>query len=184
VSMKRYFEPLSPNLDLLDGGGTEGVTGGQDGDLAATLDQVRQLGGRGRLTRAVDTDDRDDCQATRGRFEVPIISRKRAGNFFLGDRENIQAGAALGFVSFLDRIDDLAGGGHAEVGADQGHLQILQRSPVQFRRTGHDPFDFVGQPVVGLLKTLLEFREKTHVSPTRWPKTWRNPQLCGGRPPL
>ena len=50
-------EPLSPEFDLLDGGGTESVARGKQSRLAAPLNEIRQLGRGSRLPSAVHADD-------------------------------------------------------------------------------------------------------------------------------
>jgi hypothetical protein len=53
-------DDVAPGLELLDGGGTEGV-GGCDHDLLAVLAVgLGELGDAGRLAGAIDADDEDD----------------------------------------------------------------------------------------------------------------------------
>ena len=52
-------DPLAPLLELVDGGGSEGVAGGQDDLLTLGDVGVGQLGDAGGLAGAVDADDED-----------------------------------------------------------------------------------------------------------------------------
>ena len=56
----RHIQTLSPEFELLNRGGAEGVAGGEQRGLAARLNQVRELGARGCLAGAVDAYDGDD----------------------------------------------------------------------------------------------------------------------------
>ena len=125
----------------------------------ARLHQVRQLGGGRGLAGAVDADDRDDRQPA-GRFaQLGLVRGQAFFHLAPRDGEHIQARAALRFVGLLDRADDLAGHGHAEVGGDQRGFQFLERRGVQFGRAGDDAFDLVRQLAVRLLQAGLEFCE-------------------------
>ena len=59
----RHFQPLAPEFELFDRGGAEGVARGEQRDLSACLEPMRELGaGRG-FSRAVDTHDREHRRA-------------------------------------------------------------------------------------------------------------------------
>ena len=122
-----HLEAVAPHLDLLDGRGAERVAGGEQDGFFLRLEIMRQLGaGRG-LSRAVDADDGDDRGATRHREQVRWGGGQVLFHFGTRNREHIGPGGAPGFIGQLDGGDDLVGHGRAEIGADQGVLEFLER---------------------------------------------------------
>ena len=158
------LEPLAPELDLLDGGGAEGVARGEQHGLAPAPGQVGQLGGGGGLAGAVDADDGDDGGAAGGFAQARrCLTERLFSTSAPGDGEDVQAARPCDFVGLLDRRDDLRGHGHAEIGGDQRGFQFLEGLAVQPGRAGDDALDFVGELAVRLLQAGFEFGEKSHV---------------------
>jgi hypothetical protein len=105
-----------------------------------------ELGAGGGLAGAVDADHRHHRQAVRGAAQRGVAGREALLHLGLGDGEHVRAAAALGLVSPLHRGHDLLGHGHAEVGAEQRRLQLLERRAGQARRAGDNALDFVDEP--------------------------------------
>ena len=156
------FQARAPELELLDGSGTEGVAGGENDGLPLPLQQVRELRGGGGLARAVDADDGDDGEFANVVAERGVGGGKAALNFRRGDGEDVEAAAALRFVGLLHGGENLLGHRHAEVGGEEGVLQLLDGLAGEFRRTGDDPFEFVAELGGGLVQASLDFGEQSH----------------------
>src|SRR3546814_6185358 len=66
----RHADAVGPDLELADGGGTEGVAGGEQHAVILLQKQVGELGDSGGLAGAVDADDQDHLRAREG-VELP-----------------------------------------------------------------------------------------------------------------
>ena len=51
---------MGPRLELLHGGGAEGVGGGDSDGVTVNTEQVAELSGRSRFAGAIDADNEDD----------------------------------------------------------------------------------------------------------------------------
>ena len=65
VGVERGAAALAPYLELFDGGGTEGVAGGDHDRKPALPIARRELADGGGFSRAVDADDEDDMRLAR-----------------------------------------------------------------------------------------------------------------------
>src|SRR5581483_53427 len=109
---------LRPDLELLLGGGAEGV-GGRDEHRAAVLAQLlRELPDRRRLAGAVDADDEDDG-GTRGERERRRSAEQARELLRQRLRQVARAGARL------EPADELRRRPHAHVRGDQRLLESL-----------------------------------------------------------
>ena len=117
---------LGPALELLDGGGAEGVGGGDQDALAERLLQVPgELADRRRLAGAVDADDEDHGRVG-AQVDVVVAGLGEVGEELrqpLGQRLAAGDLALLGLP--LEPLDDLRGRARADVGVDQRLLQAL-----------------------------------------------------------
>eukprot|EP00903_Cladosiphon_okamuranus_P003589 g3587.t1 len=122
------IEAGAPALELLDGGGAEGIGGGEADGVAAVFQPEAQFCGGCCFPGAIDADDEDD-----GRLPVGAGSKRR-GVFgkdvresTTGDFHDVLAGNfTTEIVEFIDDGDALF---RAEVGGDQIRLQFV---PVDF----------------------------------------------------
>ena len=71
----RNVVALAPDLQLLDGGGAEGITGGQHHRFALVLEAARQLADGGGLADAVDPDHQDHIGLLAGINDQRLIHR-------------------------------------------------------------------------------------------------------------
>ena len=121
-----------PDLKLFDGGGAEGVAGGQQHRFALGLELGRQLADRRRLARSVDATDQKHegfCSA---------IDGKRLGDGGQQGRDLVGQGFAhLTVGHFLvepplgQRRSQAARRGHAQIAADKNILQLVEGGLIQ-----------------------------------------------------
>ena len=71
------------------------------------LYEIGELGGGGGFPCAVDANDRNHRQPLDSRFKAGFVQPTNFSPLRARDRKNIQAGAALRFVTFLDRVNNL-----------------------------------------------------------------------------
>ena len=110
--------PLGPDLELLLGGGPEGVAGA-DEDAAAVLPQLlRELAHGRRLAGAVDADDEDHgrlgAESDRGRGAEQLLD-------LLGER----LAEVADLAASLEAPHDLGRGADADVAVDERFLEPL-----------------------------------------------------------
>ena len=123
---------LAPDLELLDGGGPEGVAGGHHHREAALLELLGQLADGGGLAAAIDPDHQHDMRfPAGGDIQRPC---RRAEDF----RDILREGGPDFLVRhvlaelFLREIGDQPGRRlDAEIGGDQDVFQLFQAGLVQ-----------------------------------------------------
>ena len=117
---------------MLDGGGAEGVGGGEHDRAVAFLEPEAELGGGGGLAGAVHADDEDDERFAigAGRGWQEIVGQP-LGELAAGDFHDVLAGDLAAEVA--EFVDDGGGEADAEIGADQVGLEVV---PVDFRAVG------------------------------------------------
>ena len=109
---------VGPDLELLLGGGAEGVRGGDDHRAAVLVQVVRELPDRRRLARAVDADDEEHARLLTNGERARLAEHGRSLlDECLGQISDLAAG--------LEPRDELGGGRHADVGGDQRLLEPL-----------------------------------------------------------
>ena len=142
--------PLRPDLQLIGGGGTEGISGAQQHLLALILQPVGQLAdGRG-LTHAVDSDD--ESHAGPGREVQRRIAHRQLfrQNVPQGVFHVLLVGQQLGIGPLFQLGHGVHRRIHAHVRQDESLLQIVVESLVEGVE-GH-----------GLEPRLLEFCKQSH----------------------
>jgi hypothetical protein len=133
-------DDLAPRLELLDGGGAEGIAGSYDYFLAVLAVGLGELGDAGGLAGAVHADDEDDGGTGVGRrfFFAPdpafLAARlEDADQFFL--EEVADFGGVLDALLLdleLNVGEDLLGGVDAGVGADEELFELFPDLVVDF----------------------------------------------------
>ena len=116
---------IRPDLQLLVGGGPEGVRCGND-DRASMLPQpVSEFADRRRLPGSIHTHDEDDARDRGNREPTVAVWRNELRDHLLEHVEKL--GFAPG-LPLLQATDDLDGRRDADVGLDQCFLDALPRS--------------------------------------------------------
>src|SRR3954471_7707853 len=122
-------DPGTPRLELVGGGGTEGVGGTEEHLAVLGHEDAGELPDGRRLAGAVDPDDEDDRGAL-----TDAAARDPTVHVRLDEREQVfpQPGADGGLVGRAvdldpgaERVDELGGGLDPEVGGDEGVLDLL-----------------------------------------------------------
>ena len=90
-----HADALRPDAELLDGGGAEGIGGGEHDAVAAFLEEVGELGGGGGLAGAVDADDEDDFRLGREGAQRGGIEREDFRDLLAGDLDDVVGGELL-----------------------------------------------------------------------------------------
>ena len=136
-----------PDLELLLGGGAEGV-GGAEGHLAAVLAQLLgELADRRRLAGAVDADDEDHRRAL---SDLERGRRPKERRDLLGQR-GVEVGEVL---PGLETPDELGRRANADVRAEQRFLEPLPGGRI--RRIEGDRSQLLGQRTAGARQRVAE----------------------------
>ena len=124
-----HLHLLAHHLQLLDGGRTVNVTGGQHG-LFALLRQIPgQLGGHGGFARALQAAEHIHRQR-RGRPGQPgILPTHQLGHFLADDLDHLLPGGEggqdfLAHAPLGDLLDEVLGHGIVDVGLQQRHAHL------------------------------------------------------------
>ena len=118
-------EPLAPDGQLLDGGRPEGVAGRHHHLLAFFLAAPGQLGDGRRLARAVDAGHHDHRRPGRVVVQPALGASSSVLELLLDERLHV-AGDFLVQERLADALDDLGGGGGADVGQVEPFLQLVE----------------------------------------------------------
>ena len=129
VGIKAEFFLLRKNLQLVDGGGAVNVAAHDEGPVAALFEQLAELGRRGRLAGAVET-DHQNFQRARGGQGVRALAEE-LHQLVVDDLDDLLAGGdalqdfladALG----LDALDELTRDLEMHVRRKQGGAHFFQ----------------------------------------------------------
>jgi hypothetical protein len=148
-----YAHALAPELELVHGGGPEGIGRAQHHLLAPLVELGGQFADGGGFAHAVDAHHHDHVGAHRvGNVVVAdvlrVVLREQLGDFFLEDAVEFAGGhvLVLGHAGF-DPFDDLERGGNAHVGGDQDFFQFVEHFFVHGRLPDHG-FAQLGEKVL------------------------------------
>ncbi len=123
-----------PDLELLDGGGAEGVGGAEQDGTSLSGEVGGELAGGGGLAGAVDADHHDDLGRRVGMVDGP--SDAVEDGFELGFEELLELVAALdsGAEGALAEVfEDQGGGGGSDVGGEQDGFEVVEGGGVDPR---------------------------------------------------
>ncbi len=153
-----------PDLELLDGRGTEGIGRADQRLLAFMAQRIRQLADGGGLAGAVDADDEGD--AWRSGHGDRIVHGSEDGEQFVL-HQIAKAFACL--RSLLHGRDDAVGGGNADIGRDQQFFERVDRvdinrtaSPLGLVRPADDVVEAVDDLLLGPGEAFANAAEETH----------------------
>src|SRR5699024_3484707 len=131
----RCDHPAAPGLQLLGGGGAEGVSGAQPDAPAVTDQDAGEFAGRGGLAGAVDTDDHDHGRTVTVRFgayEAIGVGADLCEEFFTQQGTDLlRAPGTEYFHPGAQVLHDLCGGGDTDVCGDEEILDLFQGVLVQ-----------------------------------------------------
>ena len=149
--------PLAPELQLVDGGGAEGVAGHHQHALAPGLQEGGQLAQGGGLADAVDAHQQHHLGALGDEGPGGPLPQDPQ-QLVLQDRLGVDLGATLELAAQPGH--ELLHGGHAQVGLEQQVLQLLQLGRVQPTQAQQATQGRQHQ-LLGALEPLLELAEET-----------------------
>ena len=136
-------EALGPEVELLDGGGAEGIGGGEHDGFALALEEVGEFGGAGGFADAIDADDEDDAGFAGKLWEGGDLRGQDFEDFFAADVDDFIGFEAATFGA--QGLEDVLGHGDADVAADEGFLEFIEvdfapREALEelFKKTGHE----------------------------------------------
>ena len=158
-------EPIAPNRELLDGGGAERVAGAEDDALALRLEELGELGDRGRFAGAVDAADHDHGRAGGGELDR---AASVAGCFTsgVGGHQGFEL-CLPGFEDLVERddaaaevggdlFDDLLDGVEAHVGLEEDRAHFVEERLVDEAALGLEEVADVGlEELAGLGEALF-----------------------------
>ena len=172
---------LAPHLQLLDGGGTEGVGAADEAAHAQLVVGVGKLAHRGGLAGAVDAHEEH--------------ARRQAGErVALGAREHLGEALRQRLAQLARRAQVLAGGllaqvvGHlhgdlgAHVAHDERVLEVLPELLVDLAAHVEDLGDGLARAREALLEVVKQGHQASTTFPVarsrRWLTTWLTPSAC------
>ena len=151
---QRHAGALGPELQLLTGGGAEGIARCQHDAASLLFVQAGQLGNRRGLADAVDADDQND-----GGLAVQI-HRVAGGQLLADDAAQRVQRLLTGFqVFFLDLVVQLVHQTHGAGGADVGQNELFLELVVQIivdLRVGQRIDDALEKARAGLFQPALD----------------------------
>src|SRR5204863_2503790 len=114
-----------PDLQLLDGGGAKRVGGAEQHGAAFGLVSLGELADRGGLPRPVHADHDDDRRRLADVHGRPFGSLENFEQMLLNQAAQLGGVADLISADALsDALEDLGGGLHSDIGADEGILEL------------------------------------------------------------
>ena len=131
---------LGPHAELLGGRGPEGVARGHDDPAALGLLLAGDLADGGGLADAVDPDEQPHVGRARLVAQAAVAARQLVLELGLQPiQQHLGVGDRLGLGRGPQLVEDLAGGGHADVGPDERLLQLVPRLRRRPSGTGSTP---------------------------------------------
>ena len=157
---------LSPDFELIDGGGTKSVGGAEQDVFSLRAEDLREFADRRGLARAVDADDQNH-------FRRAIDFADGARIRCVQNRQQFFFQQALEFLHVFDLLavglvaqfaENFLRGGIAQVGADERGFEIVERVAVDFFAEGDDFLDALGEVLASARDRLLHAVEEAGLS--------------------
>ena len=131
-----YIDALSPDIKLLDSGGSEGIPCAEHHRVALLLELIGELtDGRG-LPHAIDPDDHDDiglltCGQGKALAVGRAVLREERSDLATQDTRKLRGGDILvTCYTLLDTADDLQGRLYADVAGHEDVLQLIEHGVI------------------------------------------------------
>src|SRR3546814_698856 len=130
-SENRDTDPLTVDLELVDGVGSLQVGGDQDRGLALVLEPQRELGGQGRLAGTLEAGEHDHRGAGLGIAQAAGLASEDVDELLVDDLDDllgrVQRLADLGAAGpLLDRAHELLDHGEGDVGLEQRDADLAR----------------------------------------------------------
>ena len=162
----RNVVALTPHLQLLDGGSTEGIASGQHHALALGLELLGQLADGGGLADAVHADHQDDVRLLAGVDHQGLLDlgQHLAHILFEQTVERLGVLELLAVRVLYQPLDDAGGGVDAKIGGQQLGLQLFEQIVIdllaaeQAEETGTDILPGTHQAALEAGKEALSLR--------------------------
>ena len=146
----RNGEALGPLIQLLDGGGTEGIGCGKHHFFSLTLEEMRQLGGAGGFAHAIDADDQNNAGGVSEFRQACGRGREDFEDFFAAHVDDFFSLEAAAFGS--QDVQDVHRHAHPNIASDEAFLEFIEvylpacKALQQlFEKSGHNRED-ISQP--------------------------------------
>ena len=117
------LKTFSPNLQLFDGCGTEGIGGSQHHGVSILLEKMRQFRRGGSFPGPIDADHQDHLRPVRQRPEFRIGDWENLFNVGSSDLDNV-SGRNLR-LALLKVLNDSERHRHTNIRADQGFFEFV-----------------------------------------------------------
>ena len=171
---------FAPDLELLDGGGAEGVARGQQDAVAVALKSMGELADGGGLADAVDADHQNDEGAAgfRNVFQGGFRVAQQGGQFlFEGLQQGVGIGELLARNLGGEALDNRVRRLYADIGGEQLGLDVLQQFVVDPLGPENESGQAVHQTVAGLGQTVAKAAEQAFGGGLRF---WNRLVFFGG----
>lgn len=154
-----------PDFELFDGGGAEGIGGGDENSFAFVVEAAGEFAGGGGFAGSVYADHHDDegrgVDAREGPFgggeDFEEMGSNEAANFAgVADEFSVDA-LANGFEYF-------GGGTDSDVGGDEGVFELVEKVGIDFFFTEDDILNFVDEAGAGLFDPTFQAIKKVPAS--------------------
>ena len=150
-----------PDFELFDGGGAEGIGGGDEDGLSFVVEAAGEFAGGGRFAGAVDADHHNDDGRRVDAGEGPVGGGKDFEEMISDEAANF-AGVADEFTvdSLADGFEDFGGGADPDVGRDEGIFEFVEQVGVNFFFAEDDILNFVDEAGAGFFDPAFEAIEQ------------------------
>ncbi len=133
---------LGPDGELLDGGGSEGIAGGEDDFFVLGGEVGGEFGDGGGFAGAVDAGDHDDGGWCGGEVEGAVLFGPIVDEFFLEEGEDLFCGGNFSVLpGGAEVVGDEEGGFDAEVVGDEFFFEFFEEVLVDASAYGEDGFE-------------------------------------------
>ncbi len=158
-------DALGPDGELFDGGGAEGVAGGDHDGLTLGFEITSELGDGGGFAGPVDSGDEDDGGAGGCEVEFAGFGGPVGFHFRLEEVEDFVAGGDLVFFpGGVEVGHDFVGGFDAEVGGDEALFEFIEQGLVEFA-SAEQGAQAADEDIAGFGEAGLEFVDGGLVAP-------------------
>ena len=149
--------PLAPHLELLDGGGPEGVCSGEHNLVTPGLEIVCDLPDRRGLPRAVHADDHDRVEAVLRDLQGRLALLENEVDVVPHDFPQDIGAAEIGSLrDHFHLVDQFRSKGRPHVGRDEHFLQLLEEVPVDLLLAEEHLVDIAHEALLGLAEPFLQ----------------------------